>query len=301
MRSYSNKSLKYGLCLLLASLTAALIAISAFAQQTPSVVTLVGAGDIAACGNPNDEATANLVKRIPGTVFTLGDNVYDRGTAGEFANCYNPSWGQFRSRTRPTPGNHEYYSAGARPYYNYFGVRAGAPSRGYYSYDRGSWHIIALNSNCEKVGGCGVNSPQGRWLRRDLSSNPSRCTLAYFHHPLFASGGKTDSTAVRPFWRILYDRRAEVILSGHAHRYERFVPQTPTGLRAPNRGIREFIVGTGGKPPEGPISGTHPNSAVKNDETPGVLKLSLGAGSYSWKFVNVPGTTFTDSGTGRCH
>lgn len=300
MGDHTYRSLKYALCVLLASLVAALVVIPVSAQQAPTT-TLVGAGDIADCGNRRDEATANLVKRIPGTVFTLGDNVYPDGTAGEFANCYNPSWGQFKARTRPTPGNHEYYSTGTRPYYNYFRARAGIPSRGYYSYDRGSWHIIALNSNCDKVGGCSVNSPQGRWLRQDITNNPSRCTLAYFHHPLFAPGGKTESTAVRPFWRTLYDRGADVILSGHAHRYERFVPQTPTGTRDLSRGIREFIVGTGGKPPEGPINGTAPNSVVKNDKTPGVLKLNLGAGSYTWKFVNIPGTTFTDSGTGRCH
>ncbi|HET7479795.1 MAG TPA: metallophosphoesterase [Rubrobacteraceae bacterium] len=299
MEDYTNRGLKYGLCILLASLAAVIVAVPVLAQQAPSV-TLVGAGDIADCGSRGDEATAKLVKNIPGTVFTLGDNAYDRGTASEFANCYNPTWGQFKSRTRPSTGNHDYYSTGARPYFNYFGARAGKPSRGYYSYDRGGWHIIALNSNCDKVG-CGLRSAQARWLRQNLASHPSKCTLAYFHHPLFASGGKTESTAVRPFWRILYNRGADVILSGHAHRYERFVPQNPDGGRDLDRGIREFIVGTGGEAPEGPINGTDPNSVVKNDKTPGVLKLTLSADSYSWKFVHIPGKTFTDSGNARCH
>lgn len=263
------------------------------------VVTLVGAGDIAYCGGTRDTATARLLANIPGTVFTLGDNVYDNGTASEFKNCYRPTWGKFKKRTRPSPGNHDYYSPEARPYYNYFGRRAGRASRGYYSYNRGAWHIIALNSNCGKVGGCGVRSKQGRWLRRDLARHPRKCTLAYFHHPLFSSNAP--DTAVRPFWQILHKRNADVILSGHAHSYERFAPQTPGGRKNIKRGIRQFTVGTGGKPPLRPFAKRPPNIQVRNDKTPGVLKLDLNRGSYKWKFVAVAGKTFTDSGTNQCH
>src|SRR5215210_4776457 len=171
------------LAVLLSSMVAVLAAVPGDAQTT---VTLVGAGDIASCNYTEDSATARLLGRIPGTVFTLGDNAYTYGTAAEFKNCYDPTWGKYRKRTRPTAGNHDYYTAGAKPYFDYFGARAGRPSRGYYSYDRGAWHIVALNSNCNKVGGCGRRSTQGRWLRKDLANHPSRCTLAYFHHPLYA-------------------------------------------------------------------------------------------------------------------
>lgn len=262
--------------------------------------TLVGAGDIAECGAGNDEATAALLDRIPGTVYTLGDNVYQRGTANEFRDCYAPSWGAHKNRTRPSAGNHDYYTAGAGPYYGYFGPRAGNPNRGYYSYRSGSWHVVVLNSNCAKVGGCGPRSPQGRWLARDLDAHPNRCTLAYFHHPLFSSGEGKETTTVRPLWKTLHARGADVILSAHAHRYERFAPQTPAGVRSAT-GIRQFIVGTGGKPPEGPMGTPDPNSVRRNDDTPGVLKLELKNGTYDWDFVPIAGKTFTDSGKARCH
>lgn len=295
--------LTYVACLMLACAIAVAVALTVGAGPAPGAqrsFTLVGAGDIADCGLKNDEATARLVKNIRGTVFTLGDNVYDRGTRAEFRNCYSPSWGAFKKRTKPSSGNHEYYTNNGKPYYDYFGKRAGKPSRGYYSYDRGAWHIVVLNSNCEKVGGCEATSPQGRWLSRDLQNNPSRCTLAYWHHPLFASGTAVQTNSVKPFWDILHRYGAEMVLSGHAHRYERHRPMSPSGQRDPN-GIRQFIVGTGGKPPSGEIGTTDPNSVVKNDDTPGVLRLSLRSDSYSWKFVPIAGKTFTDAGKGNCH
>ncbi len=265
-----------------------------------ATVTLVGAGDIASCSQSNDSATARLLGNIQGTVFTIGDNVQGQGDTSEFKNCYDPTWGKYKKRTKPSVGNHEYITAGAKPYYDYFGARAGTRGKGYYSYDRGSWHIVALNSNCNKVGGCGPFSPQGRWLRNDLANNPSRCTLAYFHHPLYASGTSSNAPEVKPFWDILYQRGAEVILSGHAHRYERYAPVTPGGVRSPS-GIRQFIVGTGGEP-GGPYNGPdHPDMQVMKRNTPGVLKLTLRSDSYAWKFVPVAGQTFTDSGTDPCH
>src|SRR5687768_2534901 len=162
------------------------------ASKTRSV-TLVGAGDIGRCDDRSDTKTARLLGRIPGTVFNLGDSAYPDGTRAQFRDCYAPTWGKYKKRTRPTAGNHDYHTAGAKPYFNYFRWRAGRPSRGYYSYDRGTWHIVALNSNCEEVGGCDWKSAQGRWLRRDLARNRARCTLAYFHHPLYASGSGEDS------------------------------------------------------------------------------------------------------------
>jgi acid phosphatase type 7 len=288
------------LAVILACVAVALTAVPGVGQT--ATATLVGAGDIASCDYNQDSATATLLGRIPGTVFTLGDNAYTYGTAAEFKNCYDPTWGKYRKRTKPTAGNHEYYTAGAKPYFDYFGARAGKPSRGYYSYDRGTWHIVALNSNCKKVGGCGRHSTQGRWLRKDLAAHPSACTLAYFHHPLYATGKGTATNQVKPFWRILYRRGADVILSGHAHRYERYAPITPGGVIDPENGIRQFIVGTGGNSGGGEIYHKNaPGLQVVKLRTPGVLRLDLAAGSYTWKFVPIAGKNFTDSDTDQCH
>jgi len=291
------------LALLFACTIAVLTAVPVAGQAT---VTLVGAGDIASCSYDRDQATANVVAGVSGTVFTLGDNVYPDGTAAQFQSCYHPTWGAQKSRTKPSVGNHEYHTPNASGYYGYFGARAGDPSRGYYTYKKGSWRVIVLNSNCSAVGGCGELSPQGTWLAQTLTNYPARCTLAYFHHPLFASTGAA-STEVRPFWNILHDHDADVILSGHAHYYERFAPQLPDGTRDESSGIREFVVGTGGAPPENPMTSPRAsNSVVDSEKSPGVtaygvLRLRLSAGSYAWKFLPVAGETFTDSGTGQCH
>ena len=263
---------------------------------------LVGAGDIASCQSSGDEATAKLIERMPdATVFTLGDDVYEDGTATEFADCYDPTWGRFKARTHPAVGNHEYYTPGASGYYVYFGAAAGDPSKGYYSYDLGQWHVVVLNSECGQVGGCGPTSPMVGWLKSDLAAYPAVCTLAYFHKPLFSSGSEHGKDPrMRPIWDALYDGDADVVLNGHDHDYERFAPQTPDGVADPAQGIREFVVGTGGRslyaflPPK-------PNSQVRNVNTYGVLKLTLHPDSYQWKFVPVAGKTFTDSGSGECH
>ena len=304
MEARRGTLLVYAACLLLGCAAALAVALTAGVGKAPAAtrgVLLVGAGDIADCGLKTDEATAKLVKNIRGTVFTLGDNVYDTGTRAEFKNCYDPSWGDFKRRTKPAVGNHEYYTNNASPYYDYFGRKAGSPRRGYYSYDRGAWHIVVLNSNCEKVGGCDTDSPQAEWLRKDLAANRTACTLAYWHHPLFASGDEVQTASVRPFWEILYNRGAELVLAGHAHRYERHRLMDPSGRRDPENGIRQIIVGTGGKPPSGDIGTTDANSVVKNDNTPGVLRLSLKANSYNYKFIPVPNKNFTDQGKGTCH
>jgi hypothetical protein len=283
---------------LLACMAAALTAVPGAGQ--PRTVTLVGAGDIADCDTRADSATAKLLGRIRGTVFTLGDNAYPHGTAAQFRNCYDPTWGRFKKRTKPTAGNRDYDTTGAKPYFNYFGAQAGKPGRGYYSYDRGTWHIVALNSNCDEVGGCGRRSAQGRWLRRNLAKHRSRCTLAYFHHPLFSSGQNGNQTEMRPTWKALYAANADVVVNGHDHSYERFAPQRPDGTFDRRKGIRQFVVGTGGASLSR-FGTVKRNSQVRNATTHGVLKLNLAAGSYSWKFVPIPGKTFTDSGRTRCH
>jgi hypothetical protein len=264
-------------------------------------VTLIGAGDIAGCEFNQDRKTARLLGKIHGTVFTLGDNVYPGGSRKQFRECYEPTWGKYKKRTRPSLGDQDYKTSGAKPYFDYFGRRAGKPTRGYYSYERGSWHIVALNSNCMEVGGCDYKSTQGRWLRRDLAKHPARCTLAYFHHPLYASGNTYDSPKVKPFWHILYNHHIEVILNGNTHRYERFARIRPSGKRSSARGIRQFIVGTGGAPGGTQKGPDEPRVQAKKVDAPGVLKLELGSGFYRWKFVPVAGRHYTDSGRARCH
>jgi acid phosphatase type 7 len=258
---------------------------------------LVGAGDIAYCGSTGDSATARLLLSISGTVFTTGDNAYDRGTSTEYANCYGPTWGQVRSRTRPVSGNHEYLTSGAAGYFGYFGSRAGTKGKGYYAYNVGSWRIYALNSNCAFVS-CSSTSAQAAWLKADLAANPRRCVMAYWHHPLFSSGEHGNNTTVKPLWNILYAYHADVVVNGHDHDYERFARQTPGGDRT-ERGIREFVVGTGGRSHYA-WSTIKTNSLARNNTTYGVLKLTLHSTSYSWKFVPVAGKTYTDSGSTAC-
>ncbi|HYL56414.1 MAG TPA: PKD domain-containing protein [Gemmatimonadales bacterium] len=257
---------------------------------------LVGAGDIADCTGSGDSITASLLDGIPGTVFLAGDNAYPNGAPSDYANCYAPTWGRHISRTRPAPGNHDYQTSGASGYFGYFGPAAGDPAKGYYSYDLGDWHIVALNSNIAHTAG----TPQEQWLRADLAASPKRCTLAYWHHPLFTSGPLAD-TSTRALWQALYDYGAEVVVVGHEHYYERFAPQTAAGVADPANGIREFVAGTGGSGLFSQAT-THPaNWETGNDNTFGVLKFTLTSTGYSWQFVHAPGKTYADSGSGSCH
>jgi hypothetical protein len=256
----------------------------------------VGAGDISHCSSEGDEATARLLDSIPGTVFTTGDTVYPDGTIDQFMNCYEPTWGRHKDRTYPSVGNHEYHTPDAAGYFDYFGSAAGEPGKGYYSYDLGTWHIIVLNSNIPVE----IGSPQEQWLRTDLAAHPAACTLAYWHHPRFSSGTVHGSSpAMQPLWQTLYDFGADVVLAGHEHNYERFAPQDPAGVADPTRGIREFVIGSGGRSHYSfgsPIA----NSEVRNGDTYGVLKLILHPTSYTWEFVAEAGQTFTDSGNAPC-
>lgn len=264
--------------------------------------TLIAAGDIAVCTTTYDEATANLVDNIPGTVAVLGDNAYPDGTAADYANCYGPTWGRHKARTRPAIGNHEYVrSSNGAGYWGYFGAAAGTQGQGWYSYDLGAWHIIVLNSNCGFVG-CTVGSPQETWLKADLAATTKACILAYWHHPLFSSDGNHGGNSnVLPFWNALYQAKADLVLNGHTHVYERFGLQSPTAVADQTNGIRQFTVATGGKSPFYNWGTIKANSQVRQNQTHGVLKLTLGATSYSWNFVPVAGKTWTDSGTQACH
>jgi acid phosphatase type 7 len=267
---------------------------------------MVGAGDIAGCKELDGaRATAKLIQQIPGTVFALGDLAYESGSTRDFQNCYDTTWGAFKERTRPAPGNHEYNGAGrAAGYFQYWGERAGPGIGGYYSYDLGSWHIISLNTNCTAwgTGGCAKDSPQERWLKQDLAAHPNACVIAYGHHPLFSSGilpSHALHPELRDMWRDLYAAHAAIFLVGHEHSYERFAPQDPDGKADPVNGIREFVVGTGGRSHD-PLGFARANSEVRNTDTYGVLKLTLIPGSYTWEFIPEEGKTFTDAGTGFC-
>ena len=269
--------------------------------STAGDAILVGAGDIASCDSIGDEETAALLDRIDGTVFTLGDNVYPNGTAKQFLQCYDPSWGRHKARTRPVPGNHDYRTQAAAGYFGYFGGAAGDPRTGYYAYDLAGWRIYALNSNCDQIGGCGPGSAQELWLKKELAANPRPCTVAMWHHPRFSSSRHGDDTDMRHLWKVLYDAGAELVLAGHDHTYERFAPQNPEGNLDLRRGIRDFVVGTGGRSHYGFGRRVDRESEVRNDTDYGVLKLTLHADSYDWEFIPVAGGTFRDNGSGKCH
>jgi 3',5'-cyclic AMP phosphodiesterase CpdA len=215
----------------------------AFPPESTETVVLIGAGDMVACpNNTGAEATARILDAVPGLVFTTGDNVYETGTAEEFAKCYEPTWGRHKPRTRPSPGNHDYYTPGASAYYDYFGDVAGPWGRGYYSYEHGAWKVLSLNSNVP----AGPGSPQALWVEQELKSSRARCTIAYWHHPVLSSGYEGDLPRMRHIWQVLYEHRVDVVLTGHSHNYERLAPQDPGGGRDDERGIRQFVVGTGG-------------------------------------------------------
>ncbi len=252
-------------------------------------------------GNCQMMATADLVIQTkPTAVLALGDNQYEKGEFINFQKSYEPSWGRFKAITRPVPGNHEYYKSNAEGYFQYFGKLAGDRGKGYYSFNLGSWHLIALNSNCDAIGGCNTGSAQEKWLKADLKKNPKNCTLAYWHHPRFSSGVHGNNKIVEDLWQDLYNAGTEVVLSGHDHNYERFAPQGLTENLDPKKGIRQFVVGNGGKNLY-PFKTLRPNSEVRDNETYGVVKVVLHAKSYDWELMPIAGDTFTDKGSTPCH
>jgi hypothetical protein len=277
-------------------------------------VMIAAAGDIAcdpralaaarsrgSAGVCRERSTAALLARGRYVaVLALGDTQYESGDLSDFRAEYDPTWGRFKRITYPAPGNHEYGSPRAAGYFAYFGARAGERTKGYYSFDVGGWHLVALNSNCGAIGGCSQSSPQGRWLRADLAAHPAACTLAYWHHPRFSSGLHGNDTLYDGFWKILYAAGADLVLVAHDHHYERFAPQTPSARADPKRGIREFVVGTGGRS-HYPFVHIRANSEVRNSGTFGILSLTLRPNGYDWRFIPEAGKTFTDSGSTACH
>ena len=271
------------------------IGLRAGGQAVDAGVTFAGAGDIANCKNlAPARATARLLDRIDGTIFTLGDHAYPHGDAQEFRDCYGPTWGRHKARTRPTIGNHDTSIGHGRPYFDYFQENAGPERRGYYSFELGAWHIVSLNSETSLK----PESAQVKWLREDLATHPTECSLAYWHVPRFSSGPDHDQS-LSDVWRVLYDAGVDVVLNGHEHAYERFAPQDDQGRPDPVRGIRQFIVGTGGGE-AARLNQAAPNSEIRSDHLFGVLKLTLRAHEYAWEFVSVAGQPFRDAGSTRC-
>lgn len=268
-------------------------------MDTRHDAVLICAGDIALAGSPGTVATAALLDTLPGTVVSLGDHVYDRGTPEEFATIYDPTWGRHRRRTRPVVGNHEYGTPDAAGYFAYFGAAAGAPGRGCYSFDLGAWHVVVLNSVPDEEGRFHAGPAQEAWLRADLLAQPDRPALACFHHPRFSSGLHGSDPAMMPLWAILCAHGVELVLGAHDHHYERFAPQDPDGNADPARGIRQFVVGTGGttlRPVAAPVA----NSVACNDSDWGVLALTLRPDGYDWRFVPAAGGHFSDTGSAPC-
>jgi hypothetical protein len=264
--------------------------------------TLLAAGDIASCDSRGDEGTAQLIGATPAaTVAALGDSAYENGSLSDFERCFAPSWGVYRARIHPAPGNHDYFTADAAGYFGWYGAAAGEPGRGWYSYDLGTWHVVVLNSNCNHAGGCNAGSPQEAWLARDLAEHPARCTLAYWHHPLFSSDPQGGVTSVQPLWDRLYAAGAEIVLNAHAHHYERFAPKRPDGTTDAATGIREFVVGTGGHSLTRFSSKPAPGSEYRYNASFGLLRLTLDEASFTWEFDPVAGGAVRDGGGQSCH
>jgi hypothetical protein len=284
--------------------------------STASQVVIAAAGDVAcAPDDPNYHngtgtstacrqlATSNLlVNGDFDAVLALGDLQYDSGSLSDFNASYDPSWGRVKSITYPVVGNHEYGQSNASGYFQYFGSRAGAAGKGWYSFNLGGWHIVAINSNCDRIsGGCGSGSPQETWLRNDLAAHPAACTIAMWHHARYSSGHDGDNTFMQAMWSDLFDAGAEIVLSGHSHDYERFAPQDDSGHLDNAGGIRQFVVGTGGAFFTGLGNSFDANSQAHQNNTFGVLKLTLRSGAYDWQFLPEAGKTYSDSGTTACH
>lgn len=245
-----------------------------------------------------EKETAKLVEKInPVAVLTLGDLQYPSGSHKDFAKYYDKSWGNFKEKTYPTLGNHEYETKAALGYFDYFGKRAGERGKGYYSFDIGEWHLVAINSNCWAVGGCQKDSPQELWLRDDLSKNKTKCILAFWHHPLFSEGSHKNNEFMKDIWETLFQFKADVVLNGHDHLYERFAKQDAKGNKS-IEGIREFIVGTGGRSLYNFATNLN-NREARDNLSYGVLKMILKKDSYSWEFISTS-STFKDLGEDKC-
>ncbi len=266
---------------------------------TPTPATLTGAGDIVECGYDGAAQTAALLEKMPGAIFTAGDNSNDSGRQVEYKNCFGPTWGQFLDRIHPVPGNHDYNTDDGQPYYQYFGAAAGEPGKGWYSYDLGAWHIVALNSNCDAVN-CREDSEQLNWLRQDLQSHPALCTLAYYHLPRWSSGQAGNAGWIAPIFDTLYENSVDMVVNGNDHEYERIAPLDPEGALDLQHGVRSFVVGTGGAGLRSFSKVIAPGSEERIADTFGVIQFKLYPDHYEWAFLPVGGGPALDSGRENC-
>jgi 3',5'-cyclic AMP phosphodiesterase CpdA len=286
-------------------LAMSLLLASAPAMASGAPYTVYAAGDIAYCDKTTPAlsgaaATADLVEAAltaepRAAVLVLGDNVYQRGTAREYADCYAPTWGRFKARTYPAPGNREYATRGASGYFSYFG------SASYYGVQLGAWRVLSLDSNLKGP----AQQAQLAWLEQELARSTERCTLAYWHHPLYSSGGHGSIGVMRAAWELLHRAGAEIVLSGHDHDYERFAPQDANGALDRDHGVRQFVVGTGGAFPT-PFLWPLKHSEMRDNSRIGVLKLVLADDGYEWEFLEAQYHGFpygqqADRGKGQCH
>jgi hypothetical protein len=263
---------------------------TASVAASPEPEVLLAVGDIGSCDGETDEAVASIASSLPGSIALLGDIAYPSGSVTDFATCFEPAWGPMRQRLHPAPGNHEYETPEASAYFAWFGAAAGEPGQGWYSYELGAWHVVALNSNCAFVGGCGVGSPQLTWLQADLAAHPAECLLAYWHAPRYSSGRHGSLTHTDALWTALVGAGMDVALAGHDHSYERLVVD----------GVREFVVGTGGRSLYAFDREALPATEVRQDDSYGLLRLDLSKGGYEWEFLPLSPTVFSDAGTGVC-
>ena len=267
-------------------------------QAVAGAPVITAAGDIGHQGEPDapQRRTARLVLSIePTAALTLGDNQYPDGELADFMASYDPTWGRFKNITRPVPGNHDYHTAGADGYFDYFGQRAHRSNGGYYSFDLGAWHLVAVNS-----GPGSISNAQLDWIRDDLLRSDAMCELAYWHHPRWSSGTNHGSDEdMAALWQALYGQGVDVVLNGHEHNYERFAPLSPSGDREPRTGIREFVVGTGGAGSY-PFGDPIPGSQRRITDVFGVLRMTLQNDGYTWAFVRANGRV-SDNGHHGCH
>jgi hypothetical protein len=279
-------------------------------SQTPTLPSptaaaeaeLVGAGDIAVCSTSGAAVTAGLLAGFPqAAIFTAGDGSNEQGTLNQYLDCFGPTWGAYKARIHPAPGNHDYVQPGAAGYFQYFGAAAGDPAKGYYSFELGAWHILVINSNCKEIDGCQAGSPQYQWIKQDLAAHPTLCSLAIWHAPRYSSGEHGNDLEMLAIWKALYNAGTELVLSGHDHEYERFAPLNPLDNLDGAYGMRQFVVGTGGAPPRTTQGYRTSHSQVLIENVHGVLDLKLHPGSYDWQFIPEPGKTEADSGRGVCH
>jgi hypothetical protein len=281
------------------------VGVGPLSPASAATASMVAMSDVAGCTSSHQptgsSGTANVIDDLSGPLAVVGDEVQGQSTTlQDFRNCYHPRWGQFNGRARPVPGNHEYLTSGAKGYFDYFGSRGGPRGKGYYAYTVGDWQVLALNSNCGNIGGCGPGSAMHSWLKSTLAGSSARCQLAYWHHPRWSHGYHGQNKAVGPLFQLLYNDGVELVLNGHEHAYQRFPALGPSGDKVSD-GVVEIVLPSAGASFHGWGAKAGPAPVVRNNNTFGVVALTLRSDGWSSRFVPAPGGSFRDSASGSCH